>query len=301
MSTPRITSSMISRGVLTDLNDVSTRMSQTQRKMSSGKEITRPSDDPFGTGRALSLRTELDGIGQYRRNATDAEGWTAATDTALRTIGDITQTARELLVRGANGTLSASERGQMANQIDQWIGDAKDVGNTSFEGRSLFAGTATTTKPYGTASDAYLGDGGDIVRSIGPGVAVIVNARGSDVLGGGADGKLLNTLRDISAHLRGGSAADLAALSGGDLVAIDRSFDGILTAQAQVGSIANRLETADSRLSELEINAKTLLSQTEDADMAATIVDYSMQQAVYQSALRAGAGIVQASLMDFLR
>jgi flagellar hook-associated protein 3 FlgL len=301
MSTPRITSSMISRGVLTDLNDVSTRLSQTQRKMSSGKEITRPSDDPFGTGRALGLRTELDGIGQYRRNATDAEGWTSATDTALRTIGDITQSSRELLVRGANGTLSATERGQMANQIDQWIGDAKDAGNTAFEGRSLFAGTATTTKPYGTASDAYLGDSGDIVRSIGPGVAVIVNARGSDVLGNGADGKLLNTLRDISAHLRGGSAADLAALSGTDLVAIDRSQDAILTAQAQVGSIANRLETADSRLSELEINTTTLLSQTEDADTPSTIVDYSMQQAVYQSALRAGAGIVQASLMDFLR
>jgi flagellin-like hook-associated protein FlgL len=34
--------------------------------------------------------------------------------------------------------------------------------------------------------------------------------------------------------------------------------------------------------------------------MAATLIDYSMQQSVYQSALRAGAGIVQASLMDFL-
>lgn len=292
---------MISRGVLADLNDVSTRMSQTQRKMSSGKEITRPSDDPFGTGRALGLRSELDGIGQYRRNATDAEGWTAATDTALRTIGEITQASRELLVRGANGTLSASERGQIANQIDQYIDSAKQTGNSAFQGRSLFAGTATTTKPYGTASDAYLGDAGDVVRSIGPGVAVIVNARGSDVLGGGGDGKLLNTLRDISAHLRGGSAADLAALGGGDVVAIDRSFDDVLTAQAQIGSIAKRLESADDRLSELAINAKTLLSQTEDADMAATIVDYSMQQSVYQSALRAGAGIVQASLMDFLR
>jgi flagellar hook-associated protein 3 FlgL len=301
MSTPRITSSMISRGVLTDLNDVSTRLSQTQRKMSSGKEITRPSDDPFGTGRALSLRSELDGIGQYRRNATDAEGWTAATDSALGAIGDVTHLGRELLVRGANGTLSAGERGKIADQVDQLIAAAKEAGNSSFEGRSLFAGTATTTKPYGTASDAYLGDAGDVVRSIGPGVAVIVNARGSDVLGGGADGKLLNTLRDISAHLRGGTAADLAALSGPDLVAIDRSLDDVLTARAQIGSIANRLETADDRLGELEVNAKTLLSQTEDADMAATIVDYSMQQSVYQSALRAGAGIVQASLMDFLR
>ena len=39
---------------------------------------------------------------------------------------------------------------------------------------------------------------------------------------------------------------------------------------------------------------------TEDADMAKTMVDFSTQQAVYQSALRAGAQIIQPSLMDFL-
>jgi len=34
--------------------------------------------------------------------------------------------------------------------------------------------------------------------------------------------------------------------------------------------------------------------------MAKTMIDFSMQQTVYQSALRAGANIVQASLLDFL-
>jgi len=31
------------------------------------------------------------------------------------------------------------------------------------------------------------------------------------------------------------------------------------------------------------------------------MVDFSMQQAVYQSALKTGASIVQTSLLDFLR
>jgi flagellar hook-associated protein 3 FlgL len=301
MSTPRITSSMIHRGVLSDLNDVATRVSRTQLKLSSGKEILRPSDDPAGTGRALGLRTELDGLAQFRRNASDAEGWTAATDTALGTVTDIAQRARELLLTGANGTLSVSQRTVVADEIDQLVTSAKDTGNSNYAGRSLFSGTATSTKPYGTASDAYLGDSGDMVRSIGPGVSVIVNVRGSDVLGNGADGKLLNTLRDISAHLRGGTPADQTALGTTDIVSIDRSIDVVLTARGKIGSIANRLSSADDRLAELQENAKTLLSNTEDADMASTIVDYSTQQAVYQSALRAGAGIVQSSLLDFLR
>jgi flagellin-like hook-associated protein FlgL len=31
------------------------------------------------------------------------------------------------------------------------------------------------------------------------------------------------------------------------------------------------------------------------------LIDFSMQQAVYQSALKSGANIIQPSLMDFLR
>ena len=301
MSSPRITSSMVHRGVLADLNDIATKVSRTQLKMSSGKEILRPSDDPFGAGRALSLRGELDGLQQYRRNASDAEGWTTATDSALGTIGDIAQRARELLLSGGTGTVAPAERLKIAGEIDQLIEAAKDTGNSNYAGRSLFGGTATGAKPYGPSTDTYLGDGGDIVRSIGPGVAVVINARGSEVLGNGTDGRLLNTLRDISAHLKGTTPADDAALRSSDIVAIDRSIDNVLTVRARVGAVTNRVTAADTRLAELEENAHVLLSKTEDADMAATIVDYSMQQSVYQSALRAGAGIVQTSLLDFLR
>ena len=35
--------------------------------------------------------------------------------------------------------------------------------------------------------------------------------------------------------------------------------------------------------------------------MAKTYVDFTMQQSVYQSALKAGGNIIQQSLLDFLR
>jgi flagellar hook-associated protein 3 FlgL len=302
MSAPRITSSMISRGVLADLNDAATRVSNTQRKMATGKQLTRPSDDPFAVGKALGLRTEVEGLTQYQRNTADAQAWTSASDTGLRAIADIAARARELLVRGANSTAGPSDRGMIADEIDQLIEAAKQEGNGAQSGRSMFAGTATNVKPYAAGSDVYTGDTGDILRSIGPGVTVAVNVRASDVLGsGGTDGKMLSVLRDISAHLRGGTPADQAALSGTDIVAIDSSVDTLLGAQAQIGAVANRLSAAGDRLAELEGNSRGLLSTTEDADMAATLIDYSTQQAVYQSALKAGAGIVQSSLLDFLR
>ena len=71
--------------------------------------------------------------------------------------------------------------------------------------------------------------------------------------------------------------------------------------RAVVGATSNRLEVAGSRLLELEESAQGLLSETEDADMAKAMIDFSMQQSDYQSALKTGANIVQASLLDLLR
>ena len=73
----RITTSMIQRNVLSDLNTLSEKMARTQSKASSGKEITRPSDDPFNTARAMGLRQTMDANNQYSRNIDDAMGWQA--------------------------------------------------------------------------------------------------------------------------------------------------------------------------------------------------------------------------------
>ena len=77
MST-RITNLMTQRGVLSDLSDVANRLSQTQRKMSSGKDITKPSDDPSRANRAMTIRTDLEGIAQYKRNIGEAQAWQSA-------------------------------------------------------------------------------------------------------------------------------------------------------------------------------------------------------------------------------
>jgi flagellar hook-associated protein 3 FlgL len=67
-----------------------------------------------------------------------------------------------------------------------------------------------------------------------------------------------------------------------------------------VGSRVNRLEAQASQLKDMEINVSALLSKTEDVDMAKAMVDFSMHQSVYESALRSAARVLQPSLLDFL-
>jgi flagellar hook-associated protein 3 FlgL len=301
----RITNQMISRSVLADLNDVSTRLAKTQEQMSSGKQITRPSDDPYGTSRALTLRSDVAGTQQYQRNVGEAVAWQNITDAALSSINDAVQRARELTIQAASDSAGQAARSSAADEIDQLIESIKGEANASYGGRYVFAGTATGTQPYAVGgADSYAGDAGTVAREIGPGVSVQVNVLGQSLLGDGQaanDGKLLDVLRTLSQHLRGGTVADGNALRTTDIQGIDANLDALTQARATVGATTNRLEAADSRLAQVEESSTKLLSDVEDADMAKTLVNYSMQQNVYQSALHAGANIIQQSLLDFLR
>jgi flagellar hook-associated protein 3 FlgL len=303
MST-RITNNMVARTILHDLGAADRNLSLTQRKLSSGKRLNRPSDDPFGVSRAIQLRGQLEATRQYRRNVNEGTGWTTATEAALTRITDVVQRARELLVAGGNDSNGPLAREAIATEIDALTESLKQEANTTYEGRYVFAGTATETPPYTLgAVDTYAGNAGAVPRVIGAGVSVPVNVSAVELLGegqGAADNKLLDVMRDIAENLRGGTPADAEALRGTDLARLDESLDQLTSARAVVGATANRLEAAGSRLDELEESGKDLLSKVEDADMAETMVDFSTQKAAYEAALKAGANIVQMSLIDFL-
>jgi flagellar hook-associated protein 3 FlgL len=300
----RVTSLMSSRAIVRDLNDNLSRMSTLQQRLSSGKQITRPSDDPYGTSRALALRGELAGLDQYQSNVGDGTAWLNTCDTALGQVSDSLQRVRELLIQGGNDAAGPEARNAIADEIDQLIDGVKQEADVQYAGRYVFSGTATDTAPYPLGGpDAYQGDAGTIAREIGPQVQIPINVDLHGLLGDGqraADDKLLNTLRDISDHLRGGTPADVAALRGTDLQRLDDNLDVLNGVRADVGARTNRLASADARLSSLQVNATQLLSDTQDADIAQTITDYTTQQAAYTAALRAGSTIVQSSLLDFL-
>ena len=301
----RITHLMLTRSAVGDISNATERVVRTQQKLSTGKEIGRPSDDPFATNRALILREDLERSRQQARNVTDGIAWQDATDSALGKVADIVARTRELLIQGANDTNGQVAKDAIALEIDQLAEAVKQEASATYAGRFLFAGTLTQTRPYAAgAVDTYVGNTGAIAREVGPGVSVQVNVLGSAVLGSGQaanDNKLLHVLRDIAQHLRGGTVADKEALRGTDLQRLIANGDELSRVRATVGATTGRLETAGARLAEVELTTSKLLSETEDADMAEAMIAFSMQQSVYQSALRSGASIVQTSLLDFLR
>jgi flagellar hook-associated protein 3 FlgL len=304
MLSGRITTQMTTARVLANINNVQDQLATTQQQLSTGLRINQPSDDPYGASLAIQLKNDLQGLTTYSNNVTDGTAWASAADTSLSNVMNMLQRAQELTVQASNGVESATDLSATADEIDQLADAMKQEANTQYNGQYIFSGTATNTQPYSSATgDVFQGNTAPITRQIGPGSSLQVNVDVSGLLGSGAsanDGKLLNTLRTIAADMRSGNGAGVADLSANQLSNLQNSLNSLVQLQANVGAAQNRLTLAGDRIQGLQNSDTAALSNDEDVNMAQAVTTFSSEQAAFTAALKAGANIVQSSLMDFL-
>ena len=297
----RITTQMTASMTLNDLQQSLNRLDTTQQQLSSGKKLNQPSDDPYGTSQAMSLNGQLSSLNDYTNNITDGTAWTQQATTSLGDIDSMVQRVRELVVQASNGTYTQSDLNASASEVNQLIDAIKQEANASYNGQYIFSGTSTGTAPYQTGStDTYQGGTGSVNRLIGPNTTLSVSTNISTLLGNGqasGDGGLLDTLRTITSDMQSGNTG---AIGGADLKNLDSNFGTLTQMEANVGAITNRLTLASTRIQQLQNSDTAALSNVQDADMATVAINFSTEQAAYSAALKAGANIVQSSLLDFL-
>ncbi len=290
----RITQGMLVGNFLNNLNTNYRNMNKIQEQLSTTKKINRPSDDPVGVITSLRLYTGLTETEKYLSNVEDAMGWLNTTDTALGQACDVMDRVREIIIAGAADSLSQSARDALAAEVSQLREQLEQIGNTAHDGRYIFGGFRTTEPPF--AAGAYAGDTGSMNYEIGVNITVPINLTGDDVLINTVDAFAL--LTDIENDISGGNTA---SLSGTRLGELDQAIDNVLSLRTEVGAKTNRLELTNNRLEDANLNLNQILSNTEDINTAEVITQLKMQENTYQTALAAGARIIQPTLIDFLR
>jgi flagellar hook-associated protein 3 FlgL len=300
----RITNLMTSQATINELATSYDALAQTQEEMSTGLKINQPSDDPYGASQVVDLNDQLSELTSYTSNVNDGTAWLNTASTALTSIDNSAQSVRELVVEASNGTMTPADLSSAAAEVNQLIDSIKASANTTYDGSYIFSGSATDTAPYQAGSDdTYQGNDGTISRTIGPGTSVAVNTNLSTLLGNGTtpgDGGLLDTLRTIANDMQTGSTASLNSLRTTDLTNLDGNLSTLESMQANNGALTDRMALASSQISGYQQTVQTQLAGTEDADLTQTATDFSTAQAAYTAALKAGASIVQNSLVNFL-
>jgi len=295
----RVTQSMLNTQMLRNVNNNLMRMEKLQDQLSTGRRINKPSDDPVGISFSLRYRSELEANDQYIKNVDSAVSWLEYTDTLLGQAGSVMQRARELAVQGANKTNPQDAMNSIASEIDQLKEQMLTIANSSFNGKYVFNGELTDVKPYSEDDPgADVTDTGKIQYEIGVGVRLAVNVTGNEVFGpAGAENNIFVALTQLSEDLRN---SDFDAVSDA-IETIDERMDAFLGIRADIGAKTNRIQLAEQRLGDIEVNLTNLQSKTEDADLAEVITNLKMDENVYQASLSAGSRLIQPSLIDFLR
>jgi flagellar hook-associated protein 3 FlgL len=299
----RITQRAVALTSLQGLNRNLDAVGRLQQQLTSGRTINKPSDSPTGTNVAMQTRSAQAANTQYTRSITDAESRLEATDSALSSMITQVRRVRDLTVQASNsGAVSATSRDAIATEVEQLRESLLGLANQTLQGRPLFGGTTSGTAAYDGNGD-YVGQEGfdaiegQVMRRLSDTERIRVDISGEEAFGRTADGNLFAVVADIITAVRSGSDTALAT----GLSALDGVRDTMLTAAADVGARAKRVEDAAALVADRSLTLASQLAETEDVDLPKTIMQLEMQRTGYEAALAATAKALQPTLVDFLR
>jgi flagellar hook-associated protein 3 FlgL len=289
-------------------------MSRIQERISSGKNITRPSHDPVGLTRILDISSTLRADERFKLNIDNAISEVNTADTAMKGMTELLHRAKELAVQGASATNSGQELNSLAQEVNALINQFVQLGNTRLSNQYIFSGMRTDTETFNRVGDTVTFSGTapaeDYQRivEIGQGIELPLNINGESLLGS------VTVAPGPPAAVTGGSGVfrTLMTLKLGleqnDKVTVRNSIDSIqtdlntvLANQAIIGATANRLELTQERISARKVDLTKQFSGIQEIDLAKSISDLSFQEAVFNASLGVAGRVLQTSLLNFLR
>ena len=157
----RITMQTVHQRVLSNLGNIVSDINRINSQISSGKRMSKISEDPVGLVSALGLRTNVTQIAQYQRNLQFGDSMISAAESALNSMKELAIRGKELAIQMANGTMTQENRTSAAEEVRHLWEEAIFLANSDVNGRYVFAGyrTAGYSKAEPTPFMADMVDG----------------------------------------------------------------------------------------------------------------------------------------------
>jgi len=286
----RVTNKNVYDAVKFNLANIQEELHRANQVVATGKRISALSDDPVRLTESLHIRSALSNIDQLGRNMSMGTSWLAAGESSLSQVQDIISDTRALCIQMANATIDVSQRASAANIVQNNIDEIVSLANAEVNGRYIFAGWKTDTVAFGQ-DGTYYGDNHAFTIKIGNDTTVEIGSDGEALFQA-----LFTTLSDLKVALQGNDVGGITAAT----TNLDIDFDRITTKISDIGSKMLRMETKEKIYQDAIITNTERISEIEDADIAAAIIDLESRQVVYQAALASSARVMQLSLVDFL-
>ena len=235
------------------LNGVTSSLSKSTEKLSSGYRINRAADDAAGLSISEKMRSQIRGLNKASDNAQDGVSAIQVAEGALNETHSILQRMNELATQAANDTNTTIDRNAIQSEMDALSSEIDRIRSTTqFNTQNLLDGS-------------FSGKNLQIGALSGQNIAISISNMDSSSIG-------VSGL-SVSSFDSAGSA----------MTKIQSAIDLVSTQRSALGALQNRLEHTISNLDNVSENTSSAESRIRDTDMADEMVNYSKNNILAQA------------------
>ena len=276
----RINTNVAAMNTYSRLTAANTAKANSLAKLSSGLRINKAGDDAAGLAISEKMKSQIGGLTQAKRNAQDGISLVQTAEGALNETHSILGRMRDLVVQGANDTLTSTDRSSINKELKALHKELTRIANTTeFNTKNLLgkAGNAFTFQ-IGANENQTL-----------------------TVTIGAMDGKTL-LVSDADTFIIDSKASNVRK-AGGMISAIDKAIATVSDQRADLGAVQNRLEHTINNLTATNENLSDANSRIRDVDMAEEMMTFTKSNILSQAAtsMLAQANAMPNSVLSLLQ
>ncbi|MDA3956491.1 flagellin [Oceanispirochaeta sp.] len=252
-----------------NLGIANTNTASNMGKLSSGMRINKAGDDASGLAVSEKMRSQIRGLNQASRNASDGISFIQTSEGYLQESTDIIQRVRELAVQASNGIYTAEDRMQIQVEVSQLVDELDRVAShAQFNGMNMLTGRFASDNGFNTVTSSmwfHIGANMDQREQV-----------------------YIGTMTAEALGLRGLGSGEIMSIStpeqsNRNIGVLDSALKTVNKQRADLGAYQNRLEMAIKGIDIGAENLQAAESRIRDLDMAKETVDFTKNQILTQA------------------
>ena len=285
------------------LGNVQNQLTTTYQRLSSGMRINSAKDDAAGLQIADRLTSQINGLNQGNRNASDGIALAQTMEAGMDEISGMLQKMRTLTVQATNGTNTAEDRKALGKEMESLANEVTRIATkTTFAGKTILNGQIAGSifgdpAAGGGGGNNPAGTTGTMTLQVGSNKGDTISFTLDSVIFSklGTNAALLSTDKFFTVEAATGKVtvditkADFADSTkdnyiGNVITLLDNMIATVDGKRADLGALQNRLESSIRNQSNVAANEADARSRIRDADFAQESANLSQQSIIQQAA-----------------
>ena len=295
------------------LGNVQNQLTTTYQRLSSGMRINSAKDDAAGLQIADRLTSQINGLNQGNRNASDGIALAQTIESGMDEISGMLQKMRTLAVQAANGTNTKEDRTALSKEMAALATEINRISSqTTFAGKTVLNGKLDGSiygdagggggVPPAPGGNKLAGDKGSLTLQVGSNKGDTITFEVESVYFSKlADDQQLVGNNKFFKNDNGTVTIDLDKVTFGtppagqpgagnnktigDVIDLmDKAIAKVDGMRAGLGALQNRLESSIRNQSNVAANEADARSRIRDADFAEESANLSQQSIIQQAA-----------------